>query len=77
MAEDVRQLIGRNVRRWRIFADLTQADLAALLDVDRSYVSGLERGQRNPTILTLWHVGVALGVSLAELVDPTPPASEE
>ena len=32
--------------------------------VNRSYVSGLELGQRNPTVVTLWHIDQALGVKL-------------
>jgi len=64
MAEDVRIMVGRNVKQLRLAAGLTQAALAARLGVDRAYVSGLELGQRNPTVLTLWHVAGALGVRL-------------
>ena len=37
---------------------------AERMGVDRAYVSGLELGQRNPTIVTLWHISEALGVTL-------------
>jgi transcriptional regulator with XRE-family HTH domain len=67
MAEDVRLLVGRNVKRLRIAADLTQAALAERMGVDRAYVSGLELGQRNPTVVTLWHITKALGVELQAL----------
>lgn len=73
MAEDVRLLVGQNVRKLRISARLTQAGLAERLGVDRSYVSGLELGQRNPTVVTLWHVTKALGVSLESLVQEARP----
>lgn len=73
MAEDVRLTVGRNVKRLRIAAGLTQAALAERMGVDRAYVSGLELGQRNPTIVTLWHVTKALGVTLhAFFVDDKP-----
>ena len=62
MSDDVRRLVGRNVRRLRIAASLSQAALADRMGVDRAYISGLELGQRNPTILTLWHVCKALDV---------------
>jgi transcriptional regulator with XRE-family HTH domain len=62
MAEDVRRAVGRDVRRLRIEAGLTQAALAERMGVDRAYVSGLELGQRNPTVVTLWHIAQALGV---------------
>jgi transcriptional regulator with XRE-family HTH domain len=68
MAGDVREAVGENVRRCRQAAGLTQASLADQLGVDRSYVSGLERGRRNPTVLTLWHVAEVLKVSLSDLV---------
>jgi transcriptional regulator with XRE-family HTH domain len=55
------------VKRLRIAAGISQAKLAER--VDRAYVSGLELGQRNPTIVTLWHVGEALGVRLRSFFD--------
>ena len=44
MSEDVGHLVGRNVRRLRIAARLSQAELAERMGVDRGYVSGLELG---------------------------------
>ena len=64
MSEDVRRMVGRNVQRLRIAAGLSQAALAERMGVDRAYVSGLELGQRNPTVVTLWHIAEALGVRL-------------
>ena len=69
MSEDVRRMVGRNVRRLRIAAGLSQAQLAERMGVDRAYVSGLELGQRNPTAVTLWHIGKALGVKLRQFFD--------
>lgn len=72
MSEDVRRMVGRNVKRLRIAAGLSQAGLAERMGVDRAYVSGLELGQRNPTIVTLWHVAKALGVKLRSFFDERP-----
>jgi len=69
MSEDVRRMVGGNVKRLRIAADLSQAELSERMGVDRAYVSGLELGQRNPTILTLWHLAKALGVKLQSFFD--------
>ena len=66
---DARLLVGQNVRRLRLAADLSQEAVAELMGVDRAYVSALELGKRNPTILTLWHVAEALKVQLKDLVD--------
>jgi transcriptional regulator with XRE-family HTH domain len=73
MADDVRLMVGRNVRRIRLAAGLTQASLAERMGVDRAYVSGLELGQRNPTIVTLWHITKALGVGLRAFFDEERP----
>jgi transcriptional regulator with XRE-family HTH domain len=64
MSEDVRRMVGRNVQQLRTKAGLSQAALAERMGVDRAYVSGLELGQRNPTIMTLWHISEALGARL-------------
>ncbi len=37
--------------------------------MDRAYVSGLEKGERNRTIVTLWHTAKALGVKVRSLFD--------
>jgi transcriptional regulator with XRE-family HTH domain len=62
-------MVGRNVRRLRTAAGLSQAELAERMGVDRAYVSGLELGQRNPTIVTLWHITKALGANLRTLFE--------
>ena len=55
--------LGRNLRRVRTAAGLSQTDLAKRSGIDRSYVSGLEAGQRNPTALTLQRLAKVLGVT--------------
>lgn len=64
-------MVGDNVRRLRLAAELSQAELADRMGVDRSYVSGLEQGQRNPTIISLWHAATALGVPLRAFFEET------
>lgn len=68
MRRDVQQLVGDNVRRCREAVGITQAELAARMDVDRAYVSGLERGERNVTISSLFRTAEALGVTMVDLV---------
>lgn len=65
---DVRLLVGQNVRRLRLAADMSQEAVAERMGVDRAYVSALELGKRNPTIITLWQAAEALKVPLVELV---------
>lgn len=65
---DMRQLVAKNVKRRRIAAGLTQHEVAERMGVDRAYVSGLEMGKRNPTIITLWHIARAIGVRPVDLL---------
>ncbi len=59
---DIRRIVGRNIKAARLAAGMSQEELAARMDVDQGYVSSLEAGKRNPTILTVWHASEALGV---------------
>ena len=68
---DIRRTFGANVRRYRIAAGLSQEAVAVKMGVDRAYVSGMERGQQNVTLLTMWHLAEALDVKPAALLDET------
>jgi transcriptional regulator with XRE-family HTH domain len=67
---DMRKLVGRNAARLRKEAGLTQEQLAERCGLSQQYLSGLEKGKRNPTIVTLYEIATALGVSQVELVRP-------
>lgn len=67
---DVRVVVGGNVKRLRLEAGLTQEELSAKCDFDQRYISQLERGLRNPTILSLHHLGEALGTTAVALMTP-------
>jgi transcriptional regulator with XRE-family HTH domain len=64
------QKIGSRIKEIRILKGLSQQELAALLDYEKSNMSRLESGNVNPTILTLYKVAEALNVSLKELIGP-------
>jgi transcriptional regulator with XRE-family HTH domain len=66
---DVRKRIGWNVRRLRAERDITQEDFATDSGFDRGYISGIERGVRNPSVLVLERVASALKVDVVELLD--------
>ena len=65
---DMRKLVGRNVKRIRQEKGLTQEILAELSGFSQQYISGLEQGRRNPTVVSLYELATALGVSHIELV---------
>jgi transcriptional regulator with XRE-family HTH domain len=71
---DSAQAAGSNIRRLRTAAGLSLADLAAAADVSKTTLHGLEQGEGNPTLSTLWALATALRVSLGELLEPPAPA---
>jgi len=64
----MRKLVGRNVKRIRQEKGLTQEQLAEISGFSRQYLSGLEQGRRNPTIVSLYELATELGVSHMELL---------
>ncbi|MFT3988977.1 helix-turn-helix domain-containing protein [Aestuariivirga sp.] len=65
---DMRKLVGKNVLKFREARGLTQERLAELSGFSQQYISGLEHGRRNPTIVSIYEIAVALGVSHVDLV---------
>ena len=66
---DMRKLVGRNFARVRREKSLTQEEVAACSGFSQQYISSLERGRRNPTVITLYELAQALGVSHVDLVE--------
>ena len=66
---DVRKRVGLNVKRYRKEHGLSQEGLAFECGVHRTYVSGVERGIRNPTVRVLEKIAKALGVASSRLLD--------
>jgi len=64
---DIRKRIGWNLRRLRSDRNITQEDFATDSGFDRGYISGVERGVRNPSLLVLERIAKALHVDVAEL----------
>jgi transcriptional regulator with XRE-family HTH domain len=74
---DMRKLVGRNVKRIRLEKGLTQEQFAERSGFTQQYLSGLEQGKRNPTILSLYELALALDVDQVALVAPDEAAMEE
>ena len=64
---DIKSKVGARIREVREKAGLSQKDMAYSADLDRSYVAGVENGQRNISIVNLEKIANSLGVSLSEL----------
>ncbi len=65
---DMRRLVGLNFAKLRKDKGFTQERFAEASGFTQQYVSDLERGRRNPTVVTLFHLASALGVTPADLV---------
>ncbi len=65
--QDVLKSFGRQIREIRTLKRLSQEDLARLAKIDRTYIGGIERGERNVGIKNVWRIADALGVPAADL----------
>ena len=65
-------LVGRNFARLRRERGLTQEQVEAASGYGQQYLSGLENGKRNPTIVTVYELAQAIGVSHLDLLAPLP-----
>ncbi len=66
---DVRRRVGLNVKNVRKERGLSQEGLAFECGLHRTYVSGVERGIRNPTVLVLEKIAEALNIPAGRLLD--------
>lgn len=67
---DMRKLVGANFKRIRLLKGLTQEEFSDLSGFSQQYISGLEGGRRNPTVVTLYELATALGISHLDLLRP-------
>jgi transcriptional regulator with XRE-family HTH domain len=65
---DVRERVGLNLQRLRRQRGLSQEELADLAEIHQTYLSGVERGKRNPTVTVLQRIAQALGADIDDLV---------
>jgi transcriptional regulator with XRE-family HTH domain len=63
---DMRRLVGRNILRIRKSKNITQERLAEISGFGQQYISGLENGQRNPTVVTVYELSQAFGVNFID-----------
>jgi len=60
---------GDKVRDERLRAGLSQEELGFKAELDRTYISGIERGERNPSVKSVAKIANSLGVSIKKLFD--------
>ncbi len=64
----MRRLVGKNLTRLRDERNMTQKEIAAISGISQQYLSSLERGKRNPTVITIYQISLALNVDPMELL---------
>ena len=62
------KIVGEVIARFRSKKGLTQEVLSGLSDIGRTHLSAIERGERKPTLETLYRISCALGVKMSEIV---------
>jgi transcriptional regulator with XRE-family HTH domain len=67
--EQISTIFGQVLREQRLSRSLSQEELALAADVDRTFVSQMERGLRQPTITTLMKLSSALGIQPSTLIN--------
>jgi transcriptional regulator with XRE-family HTH domain len=65
--EDVRVRFGRGIRKRRQKIDVSQEEFADMCSLDRTYIGGIERGERNVGLVNVEKIAKAFRISLAEL----------
>jgi transcriptional regulator with XRE-family HTH domain len=66
---DIRKVFGGNARRFRLTLGLSQEAVAERMGVDRAFISSMERGLQNATLLTIWQIAQALEVRPVDLLE--------
>jgi transcriptional regulator with XRE-family HTH domain len=67
--EDIKKKFGDRLRQLRQIRGLSQESLAHLCGLDRSYIGGVERGERNISLINIQKIANALNISLREFFD--------
>ena len=65
---DILKQLGKRVREVRINKHMSQGDLAKILSVRPSYISGIERGTENMSLIKIEQLAKALGVNINKLI---------
>jgi transcriptional regulator with XRE-family HTH domain len=67
--DDILATFGRRMRQLRTTAGLSQEGFAARCGLDRTYIGGIERGERNVSLRNIEVIASALGISISKLTE--------
>jgi len=66
---NISKVFGNNVRRQRLAEGISQEQLAALTKLHRTYIGGIERGERNPSLVNISKIAKAFNVPITTLFE--------
>lgn len=66
---DIKKRVGRNLQHYRKNKGFSQEDLGFECNLHRTYISGIERGIRNPTVLIIANLAKALSIKPSQLLE--------
>ena len=66
---NAQQKLGKKIKQLRLDVNISQERLGEITGLDRTYISGIERGVRNPSLKNIEKLAKALNVKITELVD--------
>ena len=67
-SEKMRRVVGNTIREKRMLCAISQEQLAERCGLDRTYIGGIERAERNPSLINLCKISYALNIELKELL---------
>jgi len=65
---DIKKKFGEQVKKLRLEKGLSQEALAHLAELDRTYIPGIERGERNVSLEVIHKISNALGIKVSEIL---------
>ncbi len=68
-SKTISKKFGQRLKELRSQKKMSQGDIARALGVHRAYISGLERGVRNPTLANIERIAKALGIEVSKLLE--------
>ena len=69
MRNELYPRFGKNLRKARLKAGLSQMQVAKSIRADKSYISNLEKGKKNPTLFTISKLAKSVGISISKLLN--------
>lgn len=69
---EIKNILGGAIRTARLRANISQEELGDRSGLDRTYIGGVERGERNPSLVSLYKIAEGLNLTLSELFEGIP-----